>query len=131
MSEVPERRVCLACKGQRFRYDYTKLKFTSDRCKCCEDGTLPVESGDDGYGPLKIVQHYLTTEVVRDRRVVGSTTDIYGPYKMPDGQVTLKMNGLFTVDELLGLVSLVSRLKQVDKFVNCDCCRHYDRREEE
>ena len=126
MEEVePKRRVCLACKGQKYLFDYGRLKFTRTPCTCCEeDGKLPYESALDGYGPFRVVQHIITTEIVRGSRVIGKTTDVHGPYTMPPGEITLQLNGLFTMDELDGLGSLLQKLKESHKVINCNCCSH-------
>lgn len=127
--DKPNTRLCLACKGKKFVFNYTTQRFTTDPCKFCdENGRLPYESHDDGYGPFRYVQHRITTEIYRGKtstQPIFSTTDIKNPMIRAEDQIVLKAGvGIYTVDELLGVCSLLERLMKVgDVAINCKCCK--------
>jgi hypothetical protein len=127
---MTDRRLCLACKGKKYIYDYSTSKFTRESCTVCDEaGTVPFESHDDGYGPFRYVQHRLTTEVQRGQnpRALVSTTDIRHPQVRADDEIVVKINtGIFTVNELLAICSMLKRLRSVEGLKpNCVCCREY------
>lgn len=83
-------------------------------------------SNDDGYGPFQFVQHALTTELKRGSYVVGKTTDIHGPPdNIPVEDIAVRLDGVFTVAELEGLASMIHKLREAGKKVNCQCCKWF------
>jgi hypothetical protein len=121
-------RTCLACKGKRHIYNYHTLRYTSTPCGCCQNGSLPFDSSDDGYGPLSYKQHILTTEIVRNNRTVGKTSDIRNPMVRAEHEIVVSLNGVFTVDELVGMASMLTKLRGTEPPINCDCCKQYERK---
>jgi hypothetical protein len=70
-------RTCLSCKGKGYKYNYSSLRYTLEKCSCCNSGLVPFDSSDDGYGPFYFVQHIRTTEIWRNNRRIGITSDLY------------------------------------------------------
>lgn len=126
--DVIQKRLCLACKGKKYIYDYKKNQYTRNPCRACdEDGYLPFESHEDGYGPFRFVQHRLTTEIFRGESQVPlvTTTDVRNLLIGAEDEIVTRFvtGGIFSVDELLAICSLLKRLKAIGGAkINCPCC---------
>lgn len=120
-----EKRTCLSCKGTGYVYNYRSFRYTMDRCGCCTDGKVPFKSADDGFGPWSHVQHIRETDLYRNGYYIGGTTDIRDT-RYPVEEATIRLNGLFTVQELQGIAGLLHRIRDTGSHITCDCCRSDD-----
>lgn len=121
----PEYRTCLNCRGSTFKYNYNLLAFTSNPCGCCNKGILPFHSQDDGFGPLSIMQHAYSTEILKNNKVIGKVIDLYRE-DLPIDECQIKISCVvISVAELLGLYSLLNKLRDKGKVINCKCCQQY------
>jgi len=119
---VDDTRRCLACKGTTYHFNYQSLRHTSERCGCCTDGRVPLESADDGFGPFSHVQHLRTTELHRNGRRFAQTVDLHEDRLAADDS-TMFLNGTFSLADLDAICALMRRVKQAGKNINCECCK--------
>lgn len=117
-------RSCLNCKGTGFVYNYRTYRYTSDLCLYCDEGRVPFDSADDGYGPLGYTQHLRTTDIKYNDRVVGNTSDIADEH-IDIQDATVRLNGIFTVRELEGIAALFQKIRSAGCKTNCECCRFF------
>lgn len=113
-------RLCLRCRGTGFVYDYYRFKYISKFCNCCKNGVVPVDSADDGFGEIEIVQHAWTTEIFRAGKSIGKTADLYLDVQIED--MVVRLNGLFTPAEMTALTTLFRLARKQPKKITCSCC---------
>ncbi len=116
-----EMRRCLSCKGSNFIFNYHSLRYTREICQCCINGEVPKYSNDDGFGPFGFKQHLRTTEITRNNRMISETIDVHESDTIHD--VTLALNGVYSIADLEAMVALVTKVREAGKYINCDCCK--------
>lgn len=124
----PFKRVCLSCKGKKYIFDYRTGKYTKTVCVACDkNGELHFDSHEDGYGEFHYVQHIITTEIFRgsSKTPLFTTTDIRNTGIRYDNDIILDFNrSVLTLNEVLGLMSFIKRLRSVDYLpITCTCCK--------